>query len=860
MASPFRFFRRHQTWFYVILGVLLMFAFVVLPPVADYLSRNPSGQAKDPTIVRWKYGEITRSELARRMRAEYVIQDFQQELFQRAIAKKGRPKAAFIRRAESDRELVQRLLLAKKAESLGIVISEEALLDFFDLISDHSLSNRSQYLALLRQIAKDRASSAMVLNQIRIDLLAQRMREIAFGSQAAYPPGELWQYYQKLNRMVVCDILPVRAEDYLNQVAQSPSEAELRKIYEEGKNEYPSPLSPKPAFKIRRKASFGYFKAELSTFLDKKIEKLLPTITDEEIKDYYEKNKLLFQEIDTPEAPPKPEENQPKEENSTEKTSKQDEKPSGDAKPASGKKAPEKKATPDHSGGPTPPKPSSSPSSSQNSTSKPEEKATKQNGGNAPRENKSADPSDKDPSDKDEGASRQSRVSRSGSTQFIAFQEEPVKTAEKKGEKKGEKKAESPKESAKENSQKKASADTKTGAQAGTKDRSKADKEGQAKAAPPMVEQPKKTAPSDQPGEAASPSQPKMKFRPLDEKLKEEIRRRIAREKATPQALSEMQLALETARRSVERYANALALSKDPELKRDAPPVPDFAGLAKQYGLTYQTTPFFDLLELQQLSTAPPDESRPYLDLLRVSERRSGNFGPTSVRFVDVAARMLNAKDPADVPLYQPQTIQATGGFGPPNASFLFWIREVQPERVPKFPEIRDQVAQFWRQREAFRRAADAAKKLVDQATTAKKPLKEVLSEEQKQRLVTTEPFSWMTTGATGGIPMLSPVRGKNGKGEEVTLRDLGDPFMEKVFALKPGGKTTAHDLPEKTAFAVEMVREVTKPEDLRELFLASGNDRILGFLVQRDRMQLQSKWLKQLEEEFEVEWLEDQA
>ncbi len=83
---------------------------------------------------------------------------------------------------------------------------------------------------------------------------------------------------------------------------------------------------------------------------------------------------------------------------------------------------------------------------------------------------------------------------------------------------------------------------------------------------------------------------------------------------------------------------------------------------------------------------------------------------------------------------------------------------------------------------------------------------------------------------------------------------------MEKVFALKPGGKTTAHDLPEKTAFAVEMVREVTKPEDLRELFLASGNDRILGFLVQRDLMQLQSKWLKQLEEEFEVEWLEDQA
>ncbi len=294
MASPFRFCRKYQTWFFVVLGVLLMFAFVVLPPIADYFASSAGqGGGRDPVVVRWKYGKITKNELQRRIQAEYIIQDFQQELVQRALAKQGRPKANPITPARDEQEIVRRLVLAKKAEQLGIVINDDAVLDFLDLISDQSFKSRDEYLAVLRKVAQDRMSSLGVLNQIKIDLLAQRMLEISVGGTVSLSPGDLWGYHKKVNRQVICDVLPVEAKAFLTQVPSSPPEEKIKALYEEGKDEYRDPLSPKPGFKIRRKAAFAYFEAVFDDFLQREVDKILSTITDEEVKKYYEDNKRL---------------------------------------------------------------------------------------------------------------------------------------------------------------------------------------------------------------------------------------------------------------------------------------------------------------------------------------------------------------------------------------------------------------------------------------------------------------------------------------------------------------------------------------------------------------------------------------
>jgi len=811
------------------------------------LSRGGGRSGPDKVVVEWKYGKITQSEIRRRMLAEYIIQDFQQELIQRALAKKGRPKTAPVARAQNEQELVRRIVLAKKAESLGIVINDDALLDYFDLVSDESLKNRQEYLALLRSVADKRLNYAAVLDQLRIDLLSQRMVEISIGSTMSLSPGQLWQYYQKLHRQVVCDILPISAESQLDKVPESPPQSELRKLYEQGKDRYPDPLSPKPGFKIRRKASFGYFRAVFNDFLQKHVEKVLPTITDEEIKQYYEQNKRLYQIIDLPSE-------------ESDSGSKQTDEKKDDNRPDAEK-------TGDKSPSTTPPSsPKDQPHQTPTAGDSNGDKAKRQPGNpsDTKKDKQEANSNGKNKSDgktKSDGKKTpppQSSHHPTDSAFYVLAQQDSPQKKQPPG-KSTEKTTES------------------TGAEQAKKAQSPT---GEPQKSPPAEKTPPGAASSDKPQtapkekekqkEADKPSPP-VRYKPLDDELKKEIREKIARERVTADATTEMQLAIEAARRSVERYANAWALWKDPALKRAKPKLPDFAALAKKYGLEYHTTPPLDLLEIAQLSSSLPDDSKPYLELLQATElnlqARSGN--PT-IMFRDLAARLLSEETPDDVPRFQPQMISSPfafgGSFGAPQQVFLFWVAEVQPERVPQLEEVRDRVTEFWRYREAYRRAAEYAKQLIARADAEKKPLKETLSESERNSLITTEPFSWMTTGAVGTAsrqpPMLSPVRGKNGKGEEVVLRDLGDPFMEEIFRLHQGKneRTITHDLPEKNAFAVELVREVVGPEQLRELFLVSGSDITLRQLAQEDRFKFFTEWYDRLSEEFEVQWVDESS
>jgi len=247
------------------------------------------------------------------MQAEYIIQEFLQRLMEQAQAKGGSPKARPISPANNEREIVRRMVLAEKAKSLGVVMSDDALSDYFDLISDRSFKTREEYLLLLRTVTGKKMSSLAVLNQIRTDLLAQRMFELAIGGALNTSPGLLWEYHQKLNHQVVCRILPVKSDSLIAQVTQKPTSGQIEKLYQAGKTTYPNPLNPEPGFKIRRQASFGYFVAVFDDSLTKEVELRSPAITDEDLTKYYEDNKQQFQELDLPsEDPNTPPDSQPK--------------------------------------------------------------------------------------------------------------------------------------------------------------------------------------------------------------------------------------------------------------------------------------------------------------------------------------------------------------------------------------------------------------------------------------------------------------------------------------------------------------------------------------------------------------------
>ena len=107
---------------------------------------------------------------------------------------------------------------------------------------------------------------------------------------------------------------------------------------------------------------------------------------------------------------------------------------------------------------------------------------------------------------------------------------------------------------------------------------------------------------------------------------------------------------------------------------------------------------------------------------------------------------------------------------------------------------------------------------------------------------------------------MLSEVRGKDGKEASVSLKDLGEPFMEEVFGLSPGEFKVIHDLPKKTAYAVELVSAVMDEMQLRELFLVTGSSAPVFQLAQADHIDFLQEWYQELDKEFDVQWLDDDA
>ena len=73
MANPLHIFRKYQYVFLVGFGIMLMFAFVIAPPLSDYLqSRAGTSGGGNPVVVTWTSGELRESELSN-LRTQHLL-------------------------------------------------------------------------------------------------------------------------------------------------------------------------------------------------------------------------------------------------------------------------------------------------------------------------------------------------------------------------------------------------------------------------------------------------------------------------------------------------------------------------------------------------------------------------------------------------------------------------------------------------------------------------------------------------------------------------------------------------------------------------------------------------------------------
>ncbi len=328
MASPFRIFRKHQKVLIAVAAVLCMVIFVfsdALMGLVKSAAGGGSARSPDALVASWDGGSLNVRELAILRSRRLFLNDFLRRLqmtgAQRVIADGGSPAPPnipvfMLAENTSIREVEQSALLtrvlAELAVQAGISVSDEVINNYLGQAGFHRVSG-DEILGLLKglQFADRQANVEVLFAALRENLLAHyyqcgdlfpgqltRMgflsKTISYASQTILPE-ERWQDWRRVNNRIALDaaILPVAR--FVADVPE-PTDAQIQAFYDLHKDRIGGQMlnvmgavlpSPNPGFAQPRRVRLHYLLGDVFRLS----EKLASTVSEEEIADYYERNK-----------------------------------------------------------------------------------------------------------------------------------------------------------------------------------------------------------------------------------------------------------------------------------------------------------------------------------------------------------------------------------------------------------------------------------------------------------------------------------------------------------------------------------------------------------------------------------------
>ncbi len=285
MASPFSIFRRNQKTMLAVITILAMFAFVFLP---IFMQQMGSTKSQNPVAVKTsKYGDLHDSDVRNLVDEHHLVLGILSEVLQRA----GLPQGAAQRELANTlgpanaQDVVNNWLMAKYAEQMGMVISDQAINGWLQMITQNRVPP-ADFQAAFKQ---HRLSDFQFFRFMRDELAAWQLKNIFVSSLMALTPAQRWEYFCRLKQMATIEAGPVPVANYLSRVDE-PGDAELKTLFEQYKDKYALPDSPEPGFREPQRIALQYFKANF--------EKFSKAVTEEEIKAHYEKNKQLYEQLE----------------------------------------------------------------------------------------------------------------------------------------------------------------------------------------------------------------------------------------------------------------------------------------------------------------------------------------------------------------------------------------------------------------------------------------------------------------------------------------------------------------------------------------------------------------------------------
>jgi len=215
MGSPFSVFRKHQRILIATLGLLAMIAFVFLPIVMQTMG---SRSVQDPVVVSTaRYGSIKASRLSamrgQRQGVLNVLQDLAVTVARSKADRKQVDRALSeidaVWRATgtaSQEDVVDTWVMARHAEQLGIVVSDQAIRTFLLKDLTRGVLPASEVRKILQ---RNGFSDFQFVHVFREELLAVRLQQIFRASLVGTPPAQRWDYFNRFKRKATVELLAI---------------------------------------------------------------------------------------------------------------------------------------------------------------------------------------------------------------------------------------------------------------------------------------------------------------------------------------------------------------------------------------------------------------------------------------------------------------------------------------------------------------------------------------------------------------------------------------------------------------------------------------------------------------------------
>ncbi len=336
MRSPFAIFRKHQKMAMVILTGLSMFAFVVMdqlraespmtvPILAaavgmllfgflGYRRGEPvtwgvGGTALGIAIavvamrlapsgtrppVQTAMGDISHEELHKLVERRNSANNFLRLAFEKASPPRSN-NPMFLNYYEQQlqgimfnfglgqgddlsQDVIMGYLLDKEADDMGLSVSDGAVSDYINKVTDNKLTP-SEYTDILKTL---RLTDSQLYEAMRAELRARLAMQMLL-PRAAATPEQYWDDYRKLQMTQSLELAAVPVGDFVAEAPQ-PTDEDIRKYYSTWKNV--PPVAPgAPGLLQPRRARIEFLAADFSE-IEKQVE--AKPVTDAEVKKYYE--------------------------------------------------------------------------------------------------------------------------------------------------------------------------------------------------------------------------------------------------------------------------------------------------------------------------------------------------------------------------------------------------------------------------------------------------------------------------------------------------------------------------------------------------------------------------------------------